>query len=101
MSETLLIIEDDPQIRKVVESYLRQAGYRVLSAADGPAGLALAQQEKPMVLVLDLMLPGIDMAKAAQTKAEHLELKTLAANIIKAQETERAQMKTWQETWLN
>lgn len=60
MSTTILVIEDDTQIRKVVEGYLRQAGYRVLSAGDGLAGLAVAQQEKPSLLVLDLMLPGLD-----------------------------------------
>jgi two-component system alkaline phosphatase synthesis response regulator PhoP len=60
MNATVLVIEDDAQIRKVVEGYLRQAGYRVLTAADGLSGLTLAQQEKPTLLVLDLMLPGLD-----------------------------------------
>lgn len=60
MNATILVIEDDHQIRKVVEGYLRQAGYRVLTATDGTTGLALAQHEKPTLLVLDLMLPGID-----------------------------------------
>jgi two-component system, OmpR family, alkaline phosphatase synthesis response regulator PhoP len=60
MTTTILVIEDDRQIRKVVESYLQQAGYRVLTAPDGLSGLALAQQEKPALLVLDLMLPGLD-----------------------------------------
>lgn len=60
MTATIVVIENDRQIRKVVESYLQQAGYRVLTAADGLDGLALAQQEKPALLVLDLMLPGLD-----------------------------------------
>jgi two-component system alkaline phosphatase synthesis response regulator PhoP len=60
MNATILVIEDDTQIRKIVEGYLRQAGYRVLTAADGQTGLALAQQEKPTLLVLDLMLPDLD-----------------------------------------
>jgi len=60
MNETILIIEDDHQIRRIVEGYLQQAGYRVLTAAEGITGLRLAQQEKPMLLVLDLMLPGMD-----------------------------------------
>ncbi len=60
MTATIAIIEDDPQIRRVVEGYLTQAGYRVLSAGDGLAGLALVQQEKPALVVLDLMLPGMD-----------------------------------------
>ncbi len=60
MITTVFVIEDDHQIRKVVESYLQQAGYHVLTAADGMSGLALAKQEKPNLLVLDLMLPGLD-----------------------------------------
>ena len=60
MTPTILVIEDDRHIRTVVEGYLQQAGYRVLSAADGVTGLALAQQEKPTLLILDLMLPGLD-----------------------------------------
>ncbi len=60
MPTTILVIEDDRQIRRVVEGYLQQAGYRVLIAADGTTGLALAQQEKPALLVLDLMLPDLD-----------------------------------------
>lgn len=57
---TIVVIEDDHQIRRVVEGYLVQAGYRVLTAADGVTGLALVQQEKPALLVLDLMLPDLD-----------------------------------------
>lgn len=66
MSATILIIEDDSQIRKVIAAYLEQAGYRVLTAVDGSAGLALAQTEKPALLVLDLMLPGLDGLEIAR-----------------------------------
>lgn len=58
--QTIAIIEDDQQIRRVLEGYLQQAGYRVVSAGDGVAGLALVEREKPSLLVLDLMLPGVD-----------------------------------------
>lgn len=58
--QTIAIIEDDQQIRRVLEGYLQQASYRVLSAIDGVAGLALVEREKPLLLVLDLMLPGMD-----------------------------------------
>ena len=57
---TILVIEDDRQIRRVVQGYLEQAGYRVLVARDGETGLALALTEKPALIVLDLMLPGLD-----------------------------------------
>lgn len=57
---TILVIEDDHQIRRVVQGYLEQAGHRVLAVADGESGLALALAEKPALIVLDLMLPGLD-----------------------------------------
>lgn len=60
MSQAIVVIEDDAQIRRVVEGYLQQAGYRVFSAADGTTGLALVRRERPALLVLDLMLPGLD-----------------------------------------
>lgn len=60
LTTTILIIEDDRQIRRIIQGYLEQAGYRVLTAADGETGLALALGEKPLLIVLDLMLPGLD-----------------------------------------
>ncbi len=60
ITTTILVIEDDRQIRRVVQGYLEQAGYRTLTAADGDAGLTLALTEKPALIVLDLMLPGVD-----------------------------------------
>ncbi len=66
MSNTILIIEDDASIRRVVEGYLQQAGYQVFTAFDGMTGLALAQQIKPNLLVLDLMLPGLDGLEIAR-----------------------------------
>lgn len=66
MAETILLIEDDRQIRSVVEGYLQKEDYRVLTAADGAVGFSLAQREKPQVLVLDLMLPGMDGLEIAR-----------------------------------
>lgn len=59
-SRTILVVDDEPEITDVVRRYLEQDGYRVVSAADGRAALATFQREKPHLVVLDLMLPGID-----------------------------------------
>ena len=57
---TVLAIDDEPNILEVVTAYLRQAGYQVHSAVDGPSGLRAARALKPDVVVLDVMLPGMD-----------------------------------------
>lgn len=70
-SFTVLVIEDDRQIRRVVQGYLEQAGMRVLAASDGETGLLLAQHEKPPLIVLDLMLPGIDGWEITRRLRQH------------------------------
>ena len=60
MNETILVIEDEIKIARLVRDYLENAGYRVLVATRGDEGLALARTERPDLIVLDLMLPGLD-----------------------------------------
>ena len=60
MASTILILEDDPHTVEVVQLYLRRDGHNVLSAPDGIAGLSLAREAQPDLIVLDLMLPGMD-----------------------------------------
>ena len=60
MSHNVLVIEDDPGIARIVRLYLEQAGYRVDTANDGIAGLNLARDSAPDLIVLDLMLPRLD-----------------------------------------
>lgn len=59
MSEpTILVVEDDPSIRRGVLDVLEYAGYRTLEAADGHAGMELALRAQYRLLLLDLVLPG-------------------------------------------
>jgi len=60
MSAKILIIEDELEIVRLVRTYLEQVGYRVLVAYNGSEGLRVARREKPDLIVLDLMLPGMD-----------------------------------------
>jgi two-component system alkaline phosphatase synthesis response regulator PhoP len=55
---TVLVVDDEPQIVEIVQDYLKQAGYRVLTARDGQTALTLARHEHPDLVILDLMLPG-------------------------------------------
>ncbi|HLY30103.1 MAG TPA: response regulator transcription factor [Ktedonobacterales bacterium] len=57
---TMLIIEDDADILRLVRMYLTEAGFRVVSAEDGLIGLETYVREQPDLVVLDVMLPGLD-----------------------------------------
>jgi len=54
---SVLIIDDDDSLRRVMEYQLGQAGYRVLVAADGPAGLAVFREERPDLVITDVQMP--------------------------------------------
>jgi len=57
---TILFIEDEPTLQKLVGSFLEKEGYQVISALDGEAGLKLAKTMKPDLILLDLILPRKD-----------------------------------------
>ena len=62
----MLVVDDDPRSRKLLEGFLLAEGYEVRTAADGPAALAMVSQEIPDVILLDVMMPdmtGYDVCK--------------------------------------
>ena len=58
--EIILVVEDDRSLREGLAMNFQLRGYRVLTAADGETGVRLAFDERPDLIVLDLMLPGLD-----------------------------------------
>lgn len=60
LEKTVLIIEDDPNTAALVALYLEREGFRAVTAENGETGLALAHRHRPVLVVLDLMLPKMD-----------------------------------------
>jgi len=60
MPRTILVIDDEPELVKLLDYNLSKAGYLVLSAKDGEAGLAAARKLAPDAVILDIMMPGLD-----------------------------------------
>ncbi len=60
MESKILVVEDDTTLLEMLEYNLSRQGYQVVTAKDGRSALTFARQEKPDVIVLDVMLPGID-----------------------------------------
>ena len=57
---TLLVVDDDAKIRDLLRLYLEREGHRAVFAADGLEALTVARAERPALVVLDVMLPGLD-----------------------------------------
>jgi len=59
-NETILVVDDEANIRDLARLYLEKEGYQVITAVDGREALELVEQSPPTLMVLDLMLPEID-----------------------------------------
>jgi len=60
MAKKILFVEDEPSLQKAISEVLIQEGFEVLSASDGEQGLKITKEEKPDLILLDLILPKKD-----------------------------------------
>ena len=77
MAKTVLVVDDDKQLRRLVQSYLTEEGFRVVTAGDGQEALFVARHEKPDLIILDLMMPEMDgfaVIEAMQADPELAEI---------------------------
>lgn len=70
---TVVYVEDEPAVQRLVEFWLQDAGYRVMLAADGAAGLDLVRTERPDLVVTDALMPvmtGDELVEVLQADPE-------------------------------
>ena len=84
MSEKILIVEDEPDVADLLAYHLRQAGFAVDIALSGPEALRLIKDRSPVLIVLDLMLPGIsglDLCRLIRSdpQSDHVPVVILSA----------------------
>ncbi len=77
MKKTILLIEDNPQNRYLVQFLLETRGYEILQAETGPQGLAMAANHHPDLILLDIQLPGMDGHAVAQALKSDPQLKAI------------------------
>jgi two-component system alkaline phosphatase synthesis response regulator PhoP len=78
--QKILVIEDEPDIRKLVQYNLAQERFKVLEAEDGEQALKILQRDKPHLVILDLMLPGLsglELCKILRERPETSQLPIL------------------------
>lgn len=96
MTQTrILVVEDDPFLRKACATSLQQRGYVVLTAADGEAGLAMACAERPALILLDLLMPkvtGVEVLRALKASPDTRDIPVLVlTNSSRADDHTRVQ----------
>ena len=80
--KTVLIVEDEKNIVDIVRFNLQREGYATLEAYDGEAGLALAREKKPDLILLDVMMPkmmGFDVCRALRAEGDNVPVIILTA----------------------
>ena len=82
--QNILVIEDERDILDLVDFNLTQAGFRVIRASDGLEGFRLARTERPDLIVLDLMLPGLDGKEVCRRVRRDPELKSIPIVMLTA-----------------
>jgi DNA-binding response OmpR family regulator len=82
--QKILVVEDEPDIRKLVNYNLAQERFKVLEAEDGEQGLKIVQRDKPDLVILDLMLPGLSGMELCKILRERSETERLPVLMLTA-----------------
>jgi len=91
MGRSILIVEDEKEIRDLLVHYLRREGFRPLVARDGEEGLSMARSEKPDLILLDILLPKMDGLELLRTIRADREISRTPVAMLtaKGEETDR------------
>ncbi|MFZ5559209.1 MAG: response regulator [Patescibacteria group bacterium] len=82
MAKKILFVEDEPSLQKAISEVLIQEGYKVLSASDGEEGLKITREEKPDLILLDLILPKKDGFEVLKELKADQELKDIPVIVL-------------------
>lgn len=85
MSTKILIVDDDPLIPRLYQRHLEKAGFELLSASDGEQALNLILSERPEVIVMDIMMPGMDGLSALRELKRKHATKSIPVIIVTSQ----------------
>lgn len=96
-TETILVIDDDPYILKVLESRLQASGYRVLTCEDGEAGYKMIKDKRPDLVVSDILMPrmtGYDLIQKLKKETDGTQL--IPVLILTAKESMKSFFSGWE-----
>ena len=77
MSSKILVVDDEKEIRNLIEIYLKNEGYTVLKASNGEESLEVLAKEEVQLMILDIMMPKMDGMEVCRRVREHLNIPIL------------------------
>jgi DNA-binding response OmpR family regulator len=88
-AKKILIVDDEPDVLLVLGKRLTSSGYDVVKAASGPEGLSKAKAERPDLIILDMMMPGMSGEEVAQELKTDRETRSIPILFLTALFTKR------------
>jgi len=82
MTTSVLVVEDDPSVRGLLQTLLSAEGYEVATASDGLAGLVKATAEPPSLVLLDLMMPDLGGVRVLEEMRDDPELADVPVIVV-------------------
>jgi CheY-like chemotaxis protein len=74
MSKTILVVDDEPEARRLLRTYFEKGGYEVVEAADGYDAVQKALETLPDLVIMDMAMPMMDGVNSTRTMRQHDEL---------------------------
>ncbi|MCA1839476.1 MAG: PleD family two-component system response regulator [Actinomycetota bacterium] len=96
MEPTVLIVDDEPDVRTLCKVNLEYEGYRVIEAADGLEALEVVKTDKPDVILLDLMMPNLDGWEVLKRLQADPETGKIPVLLLTAKADQESQLHGWE-----
>ena len=93
MPKKILVVDDEPNIIKLLESRLSHSGYDIITAVDGKTCLKKAKDEKPDLILLDIILPGLNGFEVCKHLKKDQETKDIPILIMSGYQVETGRLK--------
>ena len=82
MTRRILVVEDQPDNRRIIRDLLTSAGYQLIEAEDGEAGVRLAGEHRPDLILMDIQLPVLDGYEATRRIKGDPELRSIPIVVV-------------------
>ena len=82
MTQRILVVEDTEDNRQIIRDLLTSAGYELIEAATGEEGIAMAEKERPDLILMDIQLPGLDGYEATRRLKANPDLRHIPIIVV-------------------